>query len=170
MRVVLFRHGPAGHRDPSRWADDAKRPLTARGEERTRAASRGLERMLPGDVTAVLTSPLQRARQTAKLVAEALHCERLEELDLLAPGGTPARTLRALAGYADARVIVVVGHEPDLGRLAAAMVFGSGAALPLKKAGALSVDFDGAPTAGEGDLAWLLPPRVLRRLARKVAT
>ena len=36
MRVILFRHGPAEVRDPSRWPEDTERPLTRRGEKRSR--------------------------------------------------------------------------------------------------------------------------------------
>jgi hypothetical protein len=39
MKIILFRHGPAESRDPERWPDDAERPLTPRGEKRTRLAA-----------------------------------------------------------------------------------------------------------------------------------
>ena len=57
MRILLFRHGPAGERDPEQWPDDRLRPLTPKGIERTRRAARGLLR-LEGRPRVVLTSPL----------------------------------------------------------------------------------------------------------------
>jgi phosphohistidine phosphatase SixA len=59
-----------------------------------------------------------------------------------------------------------VGHEPDLGTLAGALVTGASTSLPLKKAGACSIHFVGPVEPGTGRLDWLLTPRALRRLAR----
>jgi phosphohistidine phosphatase len=75
MRIVLFRHGPAGERDPEQWPDDAQRPLTSKGEQRTAAAAAGLRRLRP-DVRQVFTSPLLRALQTAQVAARASRCTR----------------------------------------------------------------------------------------------
>jgi phosphohistidine phosphatase SixA len=65
MKIILFRHGPAGARDPSRWPDDAERPLTARGEKRTRLAAMGLRRV-EKNIERLITSPLKRADRTAR--------------------------------------------------------------------------------------------------------
>src|SRR5580765_5134354 len=71
MRIYLMRHGPAGNRDT--WTDDdSLRPLTEKGERRTRAAADGLKRLNPA-IDVLLTSPLVRARQTAEIVGEALN-------------------------------------------------------------------------------------------------
>ena len=70
LRVVLFRHGPAGERDSARSPNDDARPLTSRGEERTRVAAAGLAR-LTGGVRAIWTSPLTRAAGSAALLREA---------------------------------------------------------------------------------------------------
>jgi phosphohistidine phosphatase len=166
MRVVLFRHGPAGSRDPAHWPDDRLRPLTQRGEARTAAAARGLRRLEP-EVAAVVTSPLARAARTAKLVGEVYGGAPQETLEALAPGGSYRRVVEFLSKRGRDETLVLVGHEPDLGKLAGMLVFGAPAALPLKKAGACAVDFTSVPQAGKGRLAWLLPPRVLRRLARR---
>ena len=77
MRIVLLRHGPAGERDPLRWPDDRERPLTDKGVTRTRQAVRGLLR-LEQSVDAVLTSPLLRAEQTARVLADEGGIEAME--------------------------------------------------------------------------------------------
>ena len=69
MQVILFRHGPAGDPDPSRWPTDVDRPLTPKGIERTRASGRGLARLV-GEVTCVVTSPYERALGTANILAD----------------------------------------------------------------------------------------------------
>ena len=166
MMVILFRHGPAGRRDASRWPDDRKRPLTEQGIERTCAAAYGLMRLL-GKTPHVFTSPLVRAEQTAKLLVDAAKAESAETLEALAPGHTPRAVVRRLAGLATNELVVLVGHEPDLGALAGLLVGGTnGPALPLKKAGAAVVSFVGPVRIGEGRLNALLPPRLLRRLGR----
>ena len=169
MRVVLFRHGPAGRRDASRWPDDGQRPLTPKGEERTLAASAGLLTLLGDEVTVVATSPLVRAARTAELLASVAPDVVLEPLEALLPG----RSYRPLVAYLAARApedtVVLVGHEPDLGKLAGVLVFGAPASIPLKKAGATLIQFVGEVSPGAGRLRWLMPPKALRRLARRRA-
>ncbi|MEO6463413.1 MAG: histidine phosphatase family protein, partial [Candidatus Eisenbacteria bacterium] len=129
MLVILFRHGPAGSSDPKRWPDDSLRPLTAKGEKRTRLAAEGLARLLrnvPPKRLAVWTSPLVRADQTARLAAAALGGGKSVEpvvVSALAPGGSMRGLLERLSEAASAAknddvAVVLVGHEPDLGQLA----------------------------------------------------
>lgn len=170
MRVYLFRHGPAGHGDPAQWPDDGKRPLSARGVERTELAARGLVRLIKDSSCQVLSSPLVRAEQTAEILHRELDSKNEVELvDALAPGGSFRTVIRGLAERDANGAVCLVGHEPDLGVLAGWMVFGAPRALELKKAGAAALVFDGTPKAGAARLEWLLPPRLLRRMARSKA-
>jgi len=169
-RIILFRHGPAGAADPAQWPDDSLRPLTTRGVQRTRLAAAGLAR-LSGPVRAIWTSPYLRAEATAGVLRAALDGEpRIVVVSALAPGHTPRDTIERLQGGRGTRgTIVIVGHEPDLGRLAGALAFGTPRGVPLKKAGACAIEFEHGIVAGRGRLQWLLPPRVLRGLAPKRA-
>lgn len=166
MHVILFRHGPAGDQNPARWPSDVDRPLTPNGIERTRLAARGLERLVSSEVAFILTSPYQRAKETATIVSEAFGNTTVETLDALASGASPRGVLAAIEKFHSDRTVILVGHEPDLGMLAAALI-GSARALPLKKAGACSIVFEGAARAGNGHLQWYVPPRILRKLAGK---
>ena len=168
MRVILFRHGPAGRRDPARWPDDAVRPLTRRGIERTEAAASGLARFLTDDAL-VLTSPLERAHATAEILRDTAELEApLETLEALMPGGSYRAVLARLATAGSASCLVLVGHEPELGKLAGMLLFGAPArSLPLKKSGACIIEFTGELAAGAGRLHAFLPPRLLRRLAAR---
>jgi len=170
MQVILFRHGPAGRPDVSRWPDDHARPLTPRGEEKTRAAAKGLARLLPAEA-AIWSSPFARTIRTAEILAATLGSAPPRTVAALASGGS-ARALLPLLATAAAEVpegtIILVGHEPDLGRLAGSLMLESTGALPLKKAGACALTFDGPPRMNDGALDWFLPPRLLRALgARK---
>ncbi|HEY6194484.1 MAG TPA: phosphohistidine phosphatase SixA [Candidatus Eisenbacteria bacterium] len=166
MRLILFRHAPAQARDPERWPADLARPLTSRGETRARRAARGIVRLEP-KLTRVLSSPAQRARSTAEFLARELgNGHEVHELGSLAPGGSWRDTLRALAEEPAEGSVALVGHEPDLGKLAGVLLFGAPAAVPLEKAGACAIELE-SPAAGAGRLRWLLSPATLHTLAKK---
>ena len=112
MRVVLVRHAEAAPGSP-----DELRALTEQGHEQARALGERLaaEGLRPD---AVLSSPLLRARQTA----EALGLGEPEADDRLAPGATAESLRQAVAGRGE--TVVVIGHQPDCGRIAAALTGG----------------------------------------------
>lgn len=112
MRVFLVRHAEAARGEP-----DELRPLTALGRERARE----LGKLLAADgvrPAAVLTSPLLRARETAEEIARATGATA-EPDDRLAPGATLDDLRATVAGRGDP--VVVVGHQPDCGSIAAAL-------------------------------------------------
>jgi phosphohistidine phosphatase len=164
MELLIFRHGPAGDRD--KWAaagkNDAVRPLTAEGEEKTAKAAAGLAVLVPA-LDAIAASPLVRAKQTADaLAAEFPNAERLE-LKELEPSAEPARFIAKLAGMGAKSRLALVGHEPHLTTLAAALLGAKPGALELKKAGALLLHVT-RPKEGGARLLWLLRPSQLRAL------
>src|SRR5207249_4702112 len=148
--------------------DDGLRPLTGGGEERTYGAAAGVARLEP-KIRVILTSPLLRAAQTARVLEGVLEDASVETLDALRPGGSYREIIRKLGRFADADSVALVGHEPDLGTLAGTLVFGAPSALPFKKAGACAIRFEGAIRPGTGRIAWFLTPKLLRRLAGKKA-
>ena len=160
VELYLVRHAIAEERGP-KWPDDGKRPLSARGVARFREVVRGL-RAVDVRVDVVLTSPLLRATQTADLLAAGLEpSPPVEIVEPLAPGVTPKALAGVLSRAKRAR-IAVVGHEPDLGALAAHLV-GASRPLAFRKGGVCRVDLDGP--GGPGRLAWFAPPRILRARA-----
>jgi phosphohistidine phosphatase len=162
MELLVVRHAVAFERNPERWPDDGARPLSPRGRARARKAATGLARLAPRPQR-VLVSPLRRAQQTAAILSEYAGWPAASPCPALAPGVASAALLQALRRI-PASPIALVGHEPDLGRLLALCLGGSGAtgALPLKKMGAALLAFEGTARAGTARLAWLLPPRILR--------
>lgn len=149
------------------WPDDDIRPLSAQGKLRTQAACVGLARLEP-EITLIMTSPLLRCMQTAELLSEVASSGAGLDSELsLAPAGSRDGLVQRLAAVRDTASVVLVGHEPDLGRLAGWMLLGTGDAFPLRKAGACSIDFDGRVNAGGGSLNWYLSPRYLRDFGKK---
>jgi phosphohistidine phosphatase len=115
VRVYLVRHAEAAPGEP-----DDVRPLTSAG----RAAARDLAARLAADglrPDAVLSSPLLRARETAAELARALDSE-LETNERLAPGADADALRAAIAGRGG--TVVVVGHQPDCGRISAEIAGG----------------------------------------------
>jgi len=166
MQVYLLRHAIAEPRDPEHYPVDADRPLTGTGARRMARAARGL-RALGLRLDLVLSSPLERARQTARIVVPLFRPRPpLRALRPLSPGGGSGGVFAALSQVPADAAVLLVGHEPDLGRLAAAMLLDPRADLPIefKKGGLCRIDFEGAPRPGAGRLVFHMPPRILRRL------
>ncbi len=168
VRVVLFRHGPAESRDPARWPDDGRRPLTEKGREETGRAARGLAR-LAAPVGRILSSPAERAVATAAVLRDALGRDReVEEWEELASGRLAAPILERLGRTArDGETVVLVGHDPTLTEFAGLALVGEGiAVLSLAKGGAGLLEFPASLVAGGGRLAWLLTRKQLSDVRR----
>jgi phosphohistidine phosphatase len=167
IEYYLVRHAVAADRGPE-FPDDAARPLTADGVERFRKAVAGL-RALDVVLDLVITSPYARAQETAELLCAGLKPKpKLVPADVLAPGHKPAQVITAVehhmaAGKRWSRV-ALVGHEPDLGELAARLL-GARGTIAFKKGAVCRIDVDRALPGGPGTLRWFLTPSVLRDLA-----
>ena len=114
----------------------------------------------------VLTSPLVRARETATLLAAGLEAEAGAGRDRSARARRPSLrpSIEAIKSHAKRhRRLALVGHEPDLGELAARLL-GARGGVEFKKGAVCLIDVDGATPGGPGTLRWLLPPKALRAL------
>ncbi|HXT31609.1 MAG TPA: phosphohistidine phosphatase SixA [Vicinamibacterales bacterium] len=162
LELYLIRHGIAAERGKE-WPDDSKRPLTPDGISRLRKTARGLNAIGVG-FDQIVTSPLVRTRQTADIFAEELKSKPpVVTADALAPAGTPASVIQEIARHVRKPRVALVGHEPNLGELAAQLI-GSRTPLEFKKGGICRIDFDVLPPKGAGALRWFLTPKILRAL------
>jgi phosphohistidine phosphatase len=165
MDLYLLRHGDAADRLTGGYARDEDRPLTAAGRAEARDAARALAQLgeLPG---LVLTSPLVRAVQTATIAAEALRPAQDPAIcAALAPGGSREAVVAALLASGPPASALLVGHMPDLGELAGWLVWGQpDTPLAFRTGGLCRITVPDPPAPGTGDLRWLLPPKLLRRL------
>jgi len=163
LELYLIRHGVAAERGDE-YPDDSKRPLTSQGIARLRKEAKALEG-LGVALDQIVSSPLVRTRQTADTIAESLKGKPpVATSDALAPAGTPGAVMQELAKYAKKGRLALVGHEPNLGELAARLI-DARTPLEFKKGGICRIDFDVLPPKGVGTLRWFLPPRILRKLA-----
>ena len=162
MKAVFFRHGPAvAHGTPG--VAESDRPRTPEGRKKTAEAAKGLKE-LGLELTAVYTSPLPRAVQTAEILADILELSRPHAMDVLLPE-TPPRRLFAELRTLKGETPILVGHEPMLSA-AVALAIGGKAVIELKKAGMAYVDFTPGASRVAGILKLVLSPAVLRTLGR----
>jgi phosphohistidine phosphatase len=162
MELLIIRHAIAFERDHRRWADDGARPLSPAGISRSRKAAAGLKELCEVP-DRLLTSPLTRARQTAKILTEVARWPPAQIAPELAPGEPGAAVLTLLAKDRSKRV-AIVGHQPDLSALLAACLLkdGNALAIEMKKNAVACLSFDGKARAGRAVLEWLATPRMLR--------
>jgi phosphohistidine phosphatase len=166
MDVYLVRHAIAEERDPARWPDDAERPLSPRGADRFRHAARGLRRIAP-EVEAVVTSPCVRARQTAEILRDETGWPIAELSGGLAEG-EPEAAIRLIEERRRRASVALVGHEPQLSRLAALLLGGTpdSFVLDLKKGGVVLLSLLDCPVPGGALLRFSAAPALLRAAGR----
>lgn len=157
MKLYLLRHADA----EAIAETDSARPLSQKGRRQGARVARfceshGLTRMR------MLTSPARRAEQTADIVAAHLGLER-EIAPWLACGMRPAEAVRRLREHADEAAVLLVGHEPDLGSLAAFLLgLPAGDRIAIRKASLTGMTVS-ALQEGGARLEFLVPCRWMER-------
>ncbi|MFB3909802.1 MAG: histidine phosphatase family protein [Candidatus Eisenbacteria bacterium] len=160
MLLILVRHAHANSAAPGE--DDASRSLSEAGEreaaavaERLREALEDLGSTPPG----ILASPKRRAMETARILARVLGTAEPAEHAALASSNDPARLFAALpappnpAARGRQPAILLVGHEPDMGRALAYLLDPTWhGAIPLRTAGFAIVETEAVPPNRPGRL------------------
>jgi len=161
MKLYVMRHGPA--EDRGHGVPEFDRQLTPNGREQTAAAVRGLAG-LGLKPAQIISSPLVRCMQTAELVAtELAGGQPPEPVDALAAGASPGEILQAIRQRPDG--LLLVGHDPDLGRLVCYLLGGgSEAFIDFSKGGVIALESKGQPQAGSCHLLWYLRRKQLAQL------
>lgn len=119
IKIYLMRHAHALQAE-----EDPARPLSERGREQVRALAEFLRPRGGLAVERVWHSSLLRARETAELFCDELHLSaNRREIDGLLPYDDIRGISRRLSGFG--YPLLVVGHEPHLGRLTSMLVCGN---------------------------------------------
>jgi len=128
MDLILWRHAEAFDAEPGE--DDMERALTPKGQKQARRMAEWLKSVLP-EGCRILVSPSKRTIQTV----EALE-RKYKIIDDLAPGADAEDILDA-ANWPNAKEpVLVVGHQPTLGQVAAVLLSGQPQDWEMKKANA----------------------------------
>lgn len=136
MDLILWRHADAEAGEP-----DLARRLTAKGHKQAERMAAWLGARVP-DSCRIVVSPAERAQQTAQALGR-----RFTTVDALAPGGMPQQILAAAGWPTRTHPVLVVGHQPTLGYLAAFLLAGEALPWSVKKAAIWWL----ASTGGDGD-------------------
>jgi phosphohistidine phosphatase len=138
-----------------------------KGVKRVRQAGAGLT-AIGFKPTHLLTSPLVRSHETAKILHEAMGLKlSLKVCDELLPDTPPDKIFPLLDVLPPNARVVCVGHEPYLSEAAGLLLFGKAAAgLTMKKAGACLIHIPEVPGPARGFLHWWLTPLQLRMIGK----
>jgi phosphohistidine phosphatase len=156
MDLLLWRHAEAEPGEP-----DAARPLTDKGRKQAERIAAWLDARLPAD-TRVLVSPAERARQTADALARPSRV-----VEALAPGATVSALLAAVGWPKASAPVLVVGHQPTLGEVAAYLLSGEPQPWSIRKG---AVWWIGAPShvgRAPAVLRAVIGPDLVRSVARR---
>lgn len=122
MDLILWRHA-----DAEDGALDMQRKLTSKGHKQAKQMATWLQQHMPRN-TRVLVSPAIRAQQTARALTD-----KFETIPEIAPGAAPEAVLAAASWPSARHAVLVVGHQPTLGEVAALLISNKTSEWSLKK-------------------------------------
>ena len=161
MEIYLMQHG-----DCLTEEEDPKQPLSAEGRQKIEKISKAFERMGLA-VGKIVTSPKERARQTAEIVAPAVGVsgDAILETELVKAMTPPALTVKYIEQLAQFGSVLVVGHLPSLAGVASFLLTeGAGAAIQFERGGLGRIDVENLSTH-EGRLRWYITAGILELIA-----
>ena len=164
LELYLIRHGVAAERGEE-YPDDSKRPLTSEGIARLRKEAQGARRArTSASIRSSRARSCARGRRPTSLPRSLKAKPAVANTDALAPAGTPAAVMQELGKHMRKARIALVGHEPNMGELAARLIGARTAARVQegrRSAASTSTVF---PPKGNGALRWFITPKMLRKL------
>ena len=156
MLLYLLRHADSvGVR-----TTDHARELTPEGKRQAEAVGAFCQRQGLGP-DLVLASPYRRTVQTAEAVARALGGVTLQNEPFLASGMEPQTAFDGLQAYGWAGSLLLVGHQPDIGQLAASLLgINDAGGMSVGKATLIGVEVDRLAPYG-GSLRFFVPVEMM---------
>lgn len=125
MDLILWRHAEAALARADQ--DDLARPLTPKGERQAARMAEWLNQRL-AQSTRILVSPALRTQQTAEALGRPFRT-----VAALAPKADVESVLRAARWPDAAEPVLIVGHQPVLGQVAAQLLAGVEQSWSVKK-------------------------------------
>jgi len=125
MDLILWRHAEAELLQAGQ--DDSERRLTTKGERQAERMAEWLNQRLP-ESTRIIVSPAVRTQQTAKALDRSF-----KTLTALSTAGTVEDLLKAARWPDASEPVLVVGHQPTLGIVAARLLTGQDQRWSVKK-------------------------------------
>jgi phosphohistidine phosphatase len=120
VKVYIVRHGKAEHGEG--YVRDEDRPLTPRGMQQAKFLGDRIAEM-DSPPKLILTSGLTRAIETARIIHAVIRC-RLEQAPALETGHDAGEVVDLISRHKNGS-LMIVGHNPQLGELAAILTAGA---------------------------------------------
>ena len=161
MQLYVVRHGIAV--ESSDGMPDEWRPLTDKGRRRFRKTARAFGK-LDRPLDLILTSPLVRAVQTAEILADEIEHDEVDILPELDPKFGVDAVRSAIATRAgEVECVAVVGHEPQLSSILAALTGVAQEQIDLEKGAIVLLDVAALTNGAGADARWWLKPKGSRK-------
>lgn len=122
MDLILWRHAEAEDGTP-----DLERELTGKGRKQADKMATFLRARLP-EHTRILVSPAKRTQQTALALTKHYITD-----EALGTSATPQTVLDAVGWPDEEGTVLIVGHQPTLGQIAAMLLADSNGGFSVKK-------------------------------------
>lgn len=167
MIVYVMRHAEAV--EGSDTLQDDWRYLTEKGRSVAEKMSSSIAKIGPKP-RLTITSPLTRAVQTAEIMAEkACRKNVVVSSGLLLPGADDSKLVTHLKGCSDAKRVMLVGHEPQLGSLVATLLGRNDMIISLNKGACVALEYEPDNDDKPADFLWYLAPGKKRVTSLKKA-
>jgi phosphohistidine phosphatase len=159
MKIYFLRHGEAGAA-----VSDVDRALTDIGERDSYNIASLCRRSLI-TFNHVLTSPILRAQQTARIAIAYHPGITPEETEHLTPNADPKNLIQLLRSFTNESHILCVTHEPFVSACISSLISGTESShIIMKPASMACVETYGAPSRGSGKLLWLITTDIVRNV------
>lgn len=122
MELLLWRHAEAEDGD-----DDMKRRLTERGEKQARTMAKWIREHQPKGLR-IIASPSVRTQRTAEALKLPFETDRK-----IGPDACVSALIAASAWPQGSGSVLIVGHQPSLGRMASLLLAGEESDWTIKK-------------------------------------
>ena len=122
MDLLLWRHAEAED-----GADDMKRRLTERGHKQAKAMAAWIRKHQPKDLR-IIASPAVRTQQTAEALKLPFETHRK-----IGPEACVSELIAASGWPQASGSVLIIGHQPSLGRLAGLLLAGHEMEWSIKK-------------------------------------
>lgn len=160
MRIYLLRHGDAVE---SQYYPDSQRPLSDRGRMQIKTVA-GILQRLKVHIDLILSSPLQRARETAEIIQQGLKIHDLLTTESLISGSN-LRDLITTVNDHQGESVLLVGHEPQLSSFISLLTAGDEQfRLEMRKASLACLETKHPVKKGQAVLLWLMGIQQMEQL------
>lgn len=150
MELILWRHAEAEDGVP-----DASRRLTEKGMKQAQSMAQWLKPRLPKH-TRIIVSPAKRTQQTV-----AALCDTYETLEEVGTSTTADKVLTTVNWPYEEGAVIVVGHQPTLGQIAAAILGNPYASFSVKKGSIWWFNSKAKDLSSNGNLRLVMVPDMI---------